>query len=159
MISPSRYLNWLKGSKPFAVYSARDQTFNEETNKFHFKDWVDELHVSNDKLHGFLDFAKVEDGKVKEFMECKIRTNNNINIDMLIQVCFYERITSCKKWKLIVYNRKYEYIPKIYTRDEVSSNYKDLWVIANKHLNFIEENYEELNKLLAVEKQEIEGDL
>lgn len=157
MISPSRYLNWLKGSKPFAVYSARDQTFNEETNKFNFQGWIDELHVSNEKLHGYLDFAKVEDGKVQEFIECKIRTHNNINLDMLIQVCFYERITNCINWKLIVYNRKYDYIPKVYTRQDVKDKYNNIWLIANNHLDFIEENYEELNKLLATKQEKIEG--
>lgn len=159
MISPSRYITWLKGKKVYAVYSARDQTFNEKINKFNHQDWIDELHVSNGKIHGYLDFAKVKDGKVSHFIESKIRTNSNIDLDMLIQVCFYERITKCVNWELIVYNRKYDYIPKIYTRQEVEAKYKDLWVDANKHLNFIEENYEELNKLLAINIEKIEGDL
>lgn len=149
MVSCSKYLKWYEGEKsPFLIYSSADKHFNEFINKQDKLEWLDEFFIHNNILCGVLDFAKVEKGKVVEFIECKVRTHNNIDWKVVLQVLFYETITKCENWRIIIYNRKYNYLPYEYSRNEVLTKYKYLWDLAQKHLKFIYNNYEQLNKII-----------
>lgn len=158
MISPSRLIKWLNGVELqyFKKYSTKDRQINEEKTPKEFCDYIAELEVQNGTFRGLLDFAKVENDKVVEWIECKVRSHWKIDREMLLQCLIYEEITQCKNWKLCLMNRKMCYNKIFYNRDWILQKNKKMVEWCYYIIDYVKKNYNRLNYLLAVEKVENE---
>lgn len=154
MISPSRLIKWLSGAElqQFKKYSNKDKKVNEEETPQYFNQYEAEVEVQNTNFHGILDFCKRDNGNVVEWIECKARSNWDISKEMLLQCLIYENITNCKNWNLCLMNRQMGYEKIMYDRKWLFENCKNHISWCEKIIEFVLENFNELNYVLAREK-------
>lgn len=153
MISITRFISVFinnNNDNCFRVYSKNDKEFNDNNNIIGYER---EKHISLERLHGYLDYSITKDNKVIKFIETKIRSKTILEFETILQVCFYEYVSGCDNWKIVIYNRKQNYLPVEYDKQYVVENYKKKWEKAKKVVNFIWNNQKKIDKALNFVKK------